>query len=88
MSGNYGVIVVFQFMANLEQSRSRILDAQSVKHTFSLPATFYLTKTENRTKKSQSQLSHYCFKVKNIEQKMLSFCKKMLTSAKLRQPWY
>ena len=51
------------FVANLgslEQSRSRIWDAQSVKPTFSLTATFYLTKTENRTKKSLTQLSHYC----------------------------
>ena len=46
----------FQFMANLEQSEGRIPDAQSLKLLFSLIATFYLTKTENRTKKS---LTHY-----------------------------
>ena len=40
-----------RFMANLEQSRSRIPDVESVKLTFSLRITFYLTKTENRTKK-------------------------------------
>ena len=40
----------FQFMANLDQSRSRILDAESIKLIFSLPVTSYLTKTENRTK--------------------------------------
>ena len=39
----------FQFMTNLEQSGSRILDAWSVKLTFSLMVTFYITKTENRT---------------------------------------
>ena len=33
----------------------------SVKFIFSLVVTFYLTKTENGTKKSQTQLSHYCF---------------------------
>ena len=55
------VIAIFQFTANLEQSESRILDAQSVKLIFSLIGTFYLTKTQNRTKKSQTQLSHYCF---------------------------
>ena len=49
----------FQFMANLEQSGSRILDAWSVKITFSL--TFYLTKTENRTKTSLAQFSFYQF---------------------------
>ena len=51
----------FQFMANLEPSRSQIPDAWSVKLTFSLTITFYLTKTENRTKKSLRQLSHCCF---------------------------
>ena len=51
----------FQFMVNLEQSGSRIPDAQSVKLTFSLTVTFYLIKTENRTKNSLTQLSQYCF---------------------------
>ena len=46
-------------MAKLEQSGSRIPD--SVKLTFSLKATFYVTKIENRTKKAQTQLSHYFF---------------------------
>ena len=41
----------FGFMANLEQSRTRIPDAKSVI------VTFYLTKSENRTKKSPTQLS-------------------------------
>ena len=45
----------FQFTANLEQSGSRIPDAQTVKLIFSLIVTFYLTKTENRTKKSVTQ---------------------------------
>ena len=33
----------------------------SVILIFSLIVTFYLTKTENRTKKSLTQLSYYCF---------------------------
>ena len=33
-------------MANWELSQNRIPDAQSVKYTFSLKVTFYLTKTE------------------------------------------
>ena len=41
-----------RFMAYLEPSGSRILDAECVKSTFSLKVTFYLTKTENSTKKS------------------------------------
>ena len=52
---------VLQFMANLEQCGSRIPDVQSVKHRFSLAVFFNLTKTENRTKKSQTQLSYYYF---------------------------
>ena len=40
-------------MADSEQSRSRI--------KFLLKATFYLTKTENKTKKSLTQLSYYYF---------------------------
>ena len=51
----------FQLMANLEQSEKWIPDAWSVKLTFSIKVTFYLTKTENRTKKSETQLSYYCF---------------------------
>ena len=42
----------FQFTANLEQSGSRIPDVESAKLMFSLKVTFYLTKTENRTKRS------------------------------------
>ena len=51
----------FQFITNLEQSRSRISDAESAKLTFSLTVTFYLATIENRTKKSLTHLSHYCF---------------------------
>ena len=39
--------------------------------------TFYLTKTENRTKKSLTQLSHYCFEERYyFSLKRLIFCKK------------
>ena len=73
----------FQFTANLEQS------AQSVKLTFSLIVTFYLTKTESRNKISLTQLSHYSFEQRYyIGQKTLIFCKEMLTSAKLRESCY
>ena len=54
-------LLILRFMVNLEQSGRRILDAQSVKLPFSLIVTFYLTQTENRTKKSLTQLSYYCF---------------------------
>ena len=48
-------------MVNLEQSGNQIPKAESVKLIFSLIVTVYLTKTEIRTKNSQTQLSHYCF---------------------------
>ena len=51
----------FQFTVNLEQSGNRIPDAYPVKLIFLLIVTFYLSKTENRIKKSLTQLSHYCF---------------------------
>ena len=50
-----------QFMANFEQSGSGIPYAQSVKLTFSLIVSFYLTKIEDKAKKSQTQVSQYCF---------------------------
>ena len=37
----------------------KILDAWSVKRTLSLTATFYLTKTKNKNKKSLTQLSYF-----------------------------
>ena len=56
----YGdVILIFRFMANLEQSGSWILDTWSVKLTFPLIVTFYLIKTRNRTKKPLTQVSYY-----------------------------
>ena len=42
---------VFQSMVDLEQFRTQIPDAWSTTFTFLLVVTFYLTKTENRTKK-------------------------------------
>ena len=48
-------------LANLEQSGGRIPDTESTKIMFSVIVTFCLTKTENRTKKSLTQLSHYRF---------------------------
>ena len=51
----------FGFLTNLEQSGGRIPDTESAKVMFSVIVTFYLTKTENRTKKSLTQLSNYWF---------------------------
>ena len=75
-----------QFMANLELSESRILDGESVKLTFSLIVTSYLTKTENRTNKSLAQLLHYCFELKHyFYQKMPIFWKKNSDISKIKR---
>ena len=47
----------FQFMANLNQLGSWIPGDQSVKLKFLLTVTSYLTKTENRTKESATQVT-------------------------------
>ena len=52
MLTNFDVIISFPIMANLERSRNRIPDEQSVKLKCSLIVTFWLTKTENILKKS------------------------------------
>ena len=51
----------FRFFANLEQSGGQIPDTESAKAMFLVMVIFCLTETENRTKKSPTQLSHYCF---------------------------
>ena len=61
MLKNCDFIVSFSIYGKLEQSGSWIPDALSIKLIFSLIVTFYLTKTENRTKQSLTQLSHSCF---------------------------
>ena len=48
-------LLVFGFLVNLEQSGGRIPDTESAKVMFSVKVTFFLTKTENRTKKSLTQ---------------------------------
>ena len=47
-SENCDVIVIFGFLANLEQSAGRIPDTESAKVIFSVTVTFCLKKTENR----------------------------------------
>ena len=44
------------FLTNFQPSGSWIPDAWSINLTFSLIVTFYLTSTENKTKKSLTQL--------------------------------
>ena len=58
---NVTSLLFFQFLPNLEQSGSQNPDAESAKPMFSLIVTFHLTKTENKTRNSLTQLSQYCF---------------------------
>ena len=50
-----------EFLANLEQSKDWIPDTEAAKVIFLVTVAFCRTKTENGTKKSLTQLSHYCF---------------------------
>ena len=61
MSASHDVIVIFLCMANLEQSGNWIPEDLRIKFTLLLTITFYITKTENRTKNVLTQFSHYCF---------------------------
>ena len=62
MSTNCDVIIIFQISGKFGAIRNHIPEAESVnKLTFSITVTFYLEKAENRTKKSPTKLSHYCF---------------------------
>ena len=49
------------FLANLERSRDQIPDTDSAKVMFSVTVAFFRKKTENRTEKPLTHLSHYCF---------------------------
>ena len=62
ISGNCDVIVIFQIFSQFGAARRPDSGHRVCKrYVFSKSNLFYLTKTENRTKKSLTQLSHYCF---------------------------
>ena len=61
MSENCDVIVIFRSFGQFGAVRRPVPETESTKVMFSVKVTFWLTKTENRTKKSPTQLSHYCF---------------------------
>ena len=50
-------LTFFKFLTNLEQSQSWIPEAWSVKLTLLLKVIAYLTKIENRIKKSHTRFS-------------------------------
>ena len=64
MLANSGSFSFFRFMANLEQSSSQIPDAWSVKLTFLLTVTFYLTKLKTELKNLQHNSHAIALKVK------------------------
>ena len=60
MSEICDVIVVFPIYGQFEAFQKP--DSRcTVCKTYTFKETFYLTKTENKTKKCRRQLSHYCF---------------------------
>ena len=60
---------ICKFTVNLEQSGTRNLDTWPIILTTSLIAIFYLTKSENKTKKYPTQLLYYCFENPDFLQK-------------------
>ena len=60
-SANCGAMVNFPIYDQFKYSGSGIPYTRSVKLSFSLIGTFYLTKAGNRTKTNQTQLSYNCF---------------------------
>ena len=55
------VIVIFRIFGQFGAVRRPDSGTESAKVMLLVIGTFCLTKTENRTKKSLTQLSHYCF---------------------------
>ena len=60
ISKNCEVIVIFPIYGQFGAIR-KLDSGRRVCKIFSLIKSFYLTKTENRTKKTLTLLSHYCF---------------------------
>ena len=64
VSSNYDVIAFFPIYGLFAAIMEPYSKLMAYKLTFSLTITFYLTKTENRTKKFLAQLSYYYFEQK------------------------
>ena len=85
--GNCDIIVFFpiygQIAASWKPDSKRMI---SKSYIFINSKPFIL---QNLEKKSLTQLSYYCIKWRYYFcQKILNFCKKMLTSAKMRKSWF
>ena len=57
----YDAVVIFSIYGQFEEIPKPDSERIALKNIFSLTVTFNLTKTKNRTRKSLTQLSHYCF---------------------------
>ena len=73
-------------MADLEPSKSRIQDAQSVKLTFLLTVTFYFTKTQSRTKKYSPR--NIALSKGTVYAKKRCFLEKNADISKIERPLY
>ena len=61
MLKNCDVIVIFPIYDQFGAIRKPDSGCSFVKLTFSSTVTFHITRPANRTKKSLTQLSHFCF---------------------------
>ena len=61
MSTNFDVNVFFPIYGQFAATRKPDSGRMVYKTNVFIKNTFYLTKTENRTKESLTQLSYYCF---------------------------
>ena len=61
MTANCDVIVIFPIYSQFGAIRKPDSGGIVCKTYIFINSNLYLTKTENRTKKSLTQLSHYCF---------------------------
>ena len=77
----------FQFMTNFEQSESRIPDAQSVKITFSLTATFsaILPKSKTELKNLQYSSHNISLSKSTIIAKKSIFSQKNVDTTKIKR---
>ena len=76
---------IFQFMANLQPFGGQILDAWSLKLTFSLITTFYLQNLKTVLKISNTALILLLWVKVLVCQKMLIFCKKNADISKMKE---
>ena len=86
ISTNY---IFFQVMPDFQPSGSQILELCSIKFTFSLTITFFITnlKTKIKNLSREAVLLLIWIKVQFLT-KMMIFCIKLVTSAKLKLKWY